>query len=73
MAPAGPGDPDDDGDQIGLIRNATAASKKNANLATSIVEGTFMIAESLGLNALDNLIFSDEKISMSKVVLLEFL
>lgn len=59
---------DPDGDQIGLIRNASANEKKFHPFKASIVEGTFQIAESIGLNALDNLLFSKEDVTATSVV-----
>ncbi|TDQ12032.1 RHS repeat domain-containing protein [Pedobacter metabolipauper] len=62
-----PADPN--GDQTGLIKNASAETKKNKPFNAAILEGTFMIAESLGINALDNLIFSDGEITAANVIL----
>jgi RHS repeat-associated protein len=69
MMPAGNGGPgDEDGDQIGFIRNAPEHYKKSNPIKAAITDASFAFLEAFGINRLDNLITSGEEITVGKVL-----
>ncbi|WP_182922499.1 DUF6443 domain-containing protein [Pedobacter planticolens] len=59
---------DPDGDQKGYLRNATASYKEEHPFKAFIVDLTQGLLDGLGVNAVDNLFFSGEKITTGKAV-----
>lgn len=68
----GPGEQDKDGDQIGIFRNAPAYYQRSNPVKAFLTDFSHDLLAGLGLNAIDNAIFSKEKLSTGQKILLAY-